>query len=245
MAQDQGMTILRPIESIDADLADPPNGDRQGSDSRRSRRKAWRDGFAAQTVIAGLEDNRSYRAFERTIVASFGPRSVIELELIHRLAALFWRLRRASAIETGLFGLHSAAGYGERARLAYVARQPMKSVPPINGHGQFAFGADDWRDPKINAHKMRFGGVRRSADKSSKSRILAQSFLHLAKLDPSFVGAGGRTRSEAVASCCAGDLDPGWVAPAPAGWFAAVIPKTGRELLLGSGQVTQIIAGRY
>ena len=129
--------------------------------------------------------------FERTIVASFGPRSVIELELTHRLAALFWRLRRASAIETGLFGLHSAAGYGERARWPYVARQPMKSVPPINGHGQFAFGHDDWRDPKTNARKMRFGGILQSSDKLLKSRILAQSFLHLAKHYPSLLERSG------------------------------------------------------
>jgi hypothetical protein len=79
------MTHLWPVESTDADPADPLNGDRQRR-SRRLRRTAWRDGFATQTVIAGLEDDRSYRAFERAIVASFGPRSVIELELIHRLA---------------------------------------------------------------------------------------------------------------------------------------------------------------
>ena len=65
------MTHLWPVELADADPTDRPNGDRQHS-SRRSRRKAWRDGFAAQTVIAGLEDDRSYRAFERAIVASFG-----------------------------------------------------------------------------------------------------------------------------------------------------------------------------
>lgn len=71
--------------------------------TRRSRRRAWRDGFASQTVIENIEDRRSYRSFEHAIVASFSPRSVIELELIHRLACLLWRLRRASAIETGLF----------------------------------------------------------------------------------------------------------------------------------------------
>ena len=92
------MMHLWPVESDDADPADRPNGDRQSS-SRRSRRTAWRDGFAAQTVIAGLEDDRSYRVFERAIVASMGPRSLIELELIHRLASLFWRLRRASATQ--------------------------------------------------------------------------------------------------------------------------------------------------
>jgi hypothetical protein len=184
------MTYLRPIEPSDADPADQPAGERQGRSSRRSRRKAWRDGLAAQTVIAGLEDDRSYRAFERAIVASFGPRSVIELELIHRLASLFWRLRRASAIETGLFGLHSAMGYGDWTRLPYLAQQPARGVPPINGHGQFAPGADEWRDPKIDADGTRFGG-RQSVDNSSKSRILAQSFLHLAKLDPSLLERAG------------------------------------------------------
>ena len=32
-------------------------------------------------------------------MASIAPRSLIELELIHRLASLFWRLRRASATQ--------------------------------------------------------------------------------------------------------------------------------------------------
>jgi hypothetical protein len=180
------VTYLRPIEPTGADPAELATGEGNGGSSRRSRRKAWRDGFAAQTVIAGLEDDRSYRAFELAIVADFGPRTAIELELIHRLASLFWRLRGASAIETGLFGLHSATGYGDR-----VAQQPVERAPPINGHGQFAPGANSWRDPKINAKKMRFSGVRQSVDKSSKSRILSQSFLHLAKLDPSLLERAG------------------------------------------------------
>ena len=124
------MTHLWPVESTDADPADRPNGDRQRS-SRRSRRKAWRDGFAAQTVIGGLEDERSYRAFERAIVASIGPRSLIELELIHRLASLFWRLRRASAIETGLFGLQSAMGHEDRPRLSCILPHPVESAPRL------------------------------------------------------------------------------------------------------------------
>src|SRR5215470_18697022 len=73
------------------------------SKRRRSRRRTWRDGLADQTVVSSLEDVRSYRAFERVLIGSVDPRSVIELELIHRLANLLWRLRRASAIETGLF----------------------------------------------------------------------------------------------------------------------------------------------
>ena len=178
------MTNLWPIESTDADPGDQPNGDRQSS-SRRSRRKAWRDGFAAQTVIGGLEDDRSYRAFERAIVVGFGPQSAIELELIHRLVSLFWRLRRASAIETGLFGLQSAMGQEDQAALR---RQPVKFAPQINGHEQTAA---DWRDPKISGHGKRFHGVRQSADKSSQSRTMAQYFLYLTKLDPGLLERSG------------------------------------------------------
>ena len=79
---------------------------------RRSRRKGWRDGLAFHTVIEDLEDPSCYRSFEHTIVGSFGPRTIIEVELIHRLASLLWRLRRASAIETGLFGLHNGQQTG-------------------------------------------------------------------------------------------------------------------------------------
>jgi hypothetical protein len=97
--------MWRPNEPIAEDLSDLPDIDPQNK-RRRSRRRAWRDGRAVQTIIENLEDGMSYRSFERAIVASFGPRSVIELELICGLASLFWRLRRASAIETGLFEIH-------------------------------------------------------------------------------------------------------------------------------------------
>jgi hypothetical protein len=73
----------------------------------RSRRRPWRDGLATQTVAENIEDAKCYRAFERAIIDSFVPRSVIELELVHRLASLLWRLRRASAIETGLFQIQN------------------------------------------------------------------------------------------------------------------------------------------
>ena len=73
----------------------------------RSRRRPWRDGLAAQSVANNIEDGKCYRALERAIIDSFVPGSVIELELVHRLASLLWRLRRASAIETGLFQIQN------------------------------------------------------------------------------------------------------------------------------------------
>ena len=86
--------MWRPTEPVEEYVSDP-HGKR-----RRSRRRGWRDGLADQTVVQNLEHVRSYRAFERTLIGN--PRSVIELELLHGLANLLWRLRRARAIETGL-----------------------------------------------------------------------------------------------------------------------------------------------
>src|SRR5215472_18492663 len=91
-----------PNEPVEEDISDVPDIGPQ-SKRRRSRRRAWRDGLADQTVVRNVEEVRSYRAFERALVGSVDPRSVIELALAHRLASLLWRLRRASAIETGLF----------------------------------------------------------------------------------------------------------------------------------------------
>jgi hypothetical protein len=90
------------VEDVSAPLGIDPLGKR-----RRSRHRAWRDGLADQTVVKTLEHVRSYRAFERTLIASVDPRSVIELALVHRLASLLWRLRRANAIETGFFEIQA------------------------------------------------------------------------------------------------------------------------------------------
>src|SRR5215510_8680203 len=98
--------MWRPNEPMEEDVSDLPGIDPH-SKRRRSRRHAWRDGLADQTVVSSLEDVRSYRAFERVLIGSVDPRSVIELALVRRLASLLWRLRRASAIETGLFELSS------------------------------------------------------------------------------------------------------------------------------------------
>jgi hypothetical protein len=70
---------------------------------RRSRQNAVRHGLTAETVIDSLEDAEDYAAFEMSVTADYDPQSAVERELILRLASLLWRLRRATAIETGLF----------------------------------------------------------------------------------------------------------------------------------------------
>ena len=72
---------------------------------RRSRQNAVRHGLTAETVIGSLEDAEDYAAFEMAVTADYDAESAVERELVLRLASLLWRLRRATAIETGLFEL--------------------------------------------------------------------------------------------------------------------------------------------
>src|SRR5262249_14655292 len=102
---------------------------------RRSRRRAWRDGLADQTVVRTLEDVRSYRAFERALVGSIDPRSVIELALVHRLASLLWRLRRVSAIETGLFEIQGELLLVPRQAPSHGPSQLGMLPPPTRDFG--------------------------------------------------------------------------------------------------------------
>jgi len=74
---------------------------------RRSRQNALRHGLTAETVIDALEDAEDYAAFEIAVTADYDAQSAVERELVLRLASLLWRLRRATAIESGLFKIQA------------------------------------------------------------------------------------------------------------------------------------------
>src|SRR3954467_15342132 len=74
---------------------------------RRSRQNALRHGLTAETVINALEDAEDYAAFEMAVTADYEASSAVERELVLRLASLLWRLRRATAIESGLFRIEA------------------------------------------------------------------------------------------------------------------------------------------
>ena len=69
---------------------------------KRSRQNGVRHGLTSETVIDALEDAEDYAAFEMTVTADYDAQSAVERELVLRLASLLWRLRRATAIESGL-----------------------------------------------------------------------------------------------------------------------------------------------
>src|SRR5665213_130989 len=69
----------------------------------RSRCNAVRHGLTAETIIAALEDSKDYEAFEAAVISDYDAESVVERELVLRLASVLWRLRRATGIERALF----------------------------------------------------------------------------------------------------------------------------------------------
>jgi hypothetical protein len=187
------MTMWGPTGPAEEDVSDLPGTDPH-SKRRRSRRRAWRDGLADQTVVQGLEDVRSYRAFERTLVGSVDPRTVIELALVHRLASLLWRLRRASAIETGLFETRGevllARPQDPSHRPSQTGTLPTRTL--ANGHKTVP-GSNGRDNPLAsNQEPLSTTSTRPPPGPSSNSRAIAQCFLRLSNLDPNSLDTVGR-----------------------------------------------------
>jgi hypothetical protein len=95
------MTSLRQI-AANRRNAVKSTGPKTEAGKQQSRRNAVRHGLTAETVVDVLEDPEDYKAFERAVTADFDVQTAVERELVLRLASLLWRLRRATAIETGL-----------------------------------------------------------------------------------------------------------------------------------------------
>src|SRR6516165_4222602 len=180
-----------PNEPLEEDISDVPAIGPQ-SKRRRSRRRAWRDGIADQTVVRTLEDVRSYRAFERALIGSVDPRSVLELALVHRLASLLWRLRRANAIETSLFEIQGELLIASRQDLSRGPGQ--RGTPPsptrANGHSK-VLGLNGRGYPPDSDQEPLSTSIRPPLGPRSKSRAITQCFLPLSHLDPTLLDRAG------------------------------------------------------
>jgi hypothetical protein len=185
------MTMWRPIESGEDDVSDVHSVDPQKR-RRRSRRRAWRDGLASQTIIEPVEDVRCYRSFERIITASFAPRSVVELELVHRLASLLWRLRRAIAAETGLLQAQgeSPPATNEGSICASRKTAALPDITEANRHYQNAPTGSAKDNDVRNGDRGR-NVVRPPLRPLLNCPSIAQRFLSLSRLDPSLLDRAG------------------------------------------------------
>ena len=109
------MTSLRQIESNRRNAL-RSTGPKTETGKLRSSKNAVRHGLTAETVIEPLEDPEDYKAFELAITADYDAETVVERELVLRLASLLWRLRRSTSIETGLLQIQSEVLREHRTR---------------------------------------------------------------------------------------------------------------------------------
>jgi len=129
-----------------------------------------------------LKISRSTREFEAAILAEYLPQTPVEQELVRRLASLFWRLRRATSIETGLLRMQ-----GEILQAFRSCRE--KSLQSGEGEGAGAF-ADYRQGPLADAQAAHVPDpeIRPAPHEFSSSQHRRQPAERLQKSRPQYPG---------------------------------------------------------
>jgi hypothetical protein len=65
-------------------------------------RNALKHGLTAHTVVLDNESSEEYEAVLQCYLDRFQPQCIIELDLVHQIAAAAWRLARSAGVESGL-----------------------------------------------------------------------------------------------------------------------------------------------
>ena len=149
---------------------------------RRSRQNALRHGLTAETVIDALEDADDYAAFEMAVTADYDAQSAVERELVLRLASLLWRLRRATAIESGLFKIQAKhlLQFRQRKRAHQKRQETIDSVY----RNALATQEDMQRDDETSSSALD-PGPSSTVEPVAPSDDLTHSFVRLCNL-PSY-----------------------------------------------------------
>jgi hypothetical protein len=100
------MATPKQIEANRAN-AQKSSGPRTEEGRRRSRGNAWKHGLAAGSLVAPDECVEELEAL-RVRLLEHAPQSTLAFELVERLAAILWRLRRILKWETGLIYARNA-----------------------------------------------------------------------------------------------------------------------------------------
>jgi hypothetical protein len=169
------MTSLRQIEANRRNAL-KSTGPKTEDGKQRSRRNALRHGFTAETIIEPLESRDEYRAFEAAILTEYLPQTPVEQELVRRLASLFWRLRRATSIETGLLRMQS--------EILQAFRSSRQKRVETREEGAACWCSETGPEPRQEI--LLDDGVQvgdGSTSPTNPSRDIALSYLRLANLD--------------------------------------------------------------
>jgi hypothetical protein len=145
---------------------------------KRSRRNAVRHGLTAETVIDALEDAEDYATFEMAITTDYDAQSAVERELVLRLASLLWRLRRATAIESGLFKIQ--ARHLLQFRQRRQAHQKRQEI--IDGVSRNAFTEEELEQDDDEPASRLDTDFQLTVEPDDRSDNLTRSFIRLSNL---------------------------------------------------------------
>jgi len=170
-------------------------GPRTDQGKRSSRRNAIRHGLTAETIIDVVEDPADYEAFEEAIKHGYAPRTGVECELLARLASLLWRLRRATAIESGLLKIQVKDSHDSNVRphlTTAITSEKLRVfydlLPPINA-SKIAPSAVDRKGGRDDPSH----GLQLNRRPSGRARMdLVRSFRRLASLNDGVFDRLGR-----------------------------------------------------
>ena len=113
-------------KQIEANRSNALNGTgpRAAEGKARSSRNALTHGLAAQEIVIPGEDVAAYRSFEQRLIDDLQPNGSCELDLIERLAATYWRLRRIPRFEAALMAWREHNDFnGDNNRSPYSGPQ--------------------------------------------------------------------------------------------------------------------------
>jgi hypothetical protein len=113
------------------------------------------------------------------ITADYDAQSAVERELVLRLASLLWRLRRATAIESGLFKIQ--ARHLLQFRASRQAHQQRRHIIDSMYRDAVATEVDMRRDEEEPIDSLE-AGPPSSAEPTDPSDDLTRSFIRLSNL---------------------------------------------------------------
>src|ERR1700733_8468974 len=153
------MASLRQVESNRRNAL-MSTGPKTEAGKCRARSNAVRHGLTAETAIDILEDPEDYKAFEMSVTSDFDAGTAVERELVLRLAGLLWRLRRATAIETGLLEMQGTTGEKRKGQGGQAQISPLDATLPTIESGEAVDHGPNARiKPEIANYFLRLAGL--------------------------------------------------------------------------------------
>jgi hypothetical protein len=119
------MTSTAQFESNFAN-AQKSTGPRTENGKHRTRLNAYRHGLTGQINLLTVAEHEAFEKHCTSIRESLAPVGGLEIELAQSIAEDHWRLKRARAIETGIFALGQQGALGS---LATAARDDPAQLP--------------------------------------------------------------------------------------------------------------------